>query len=194
MEAIGAGTVPEAAWRRWITQDYLFLIDYCRVFALGAARAPDLPTLARFATLLESTANSEMDLHRRFAARFGLTPADLEASAREPETAAYCDFLLRTASLGEFADLAAALLPCMWAFSWIGRQLAQRVRPADDRCREWIDGYASTEFAQLAQWCRDLVDGCAEATDDAGRLRLRELFLESSRHELRFWDMAWGEP
>lgn len=191
--AIGSGTLPDDRWRRWVLQDHLFLVDYCRVFALGAARAPDLATAARFASLLEATAGTEMELHRRFAARFGLAPADLEAARPEPETAAYCDFLLRTAALGDFAELAAALLPCMWAFAWIGEQLAHRGRPADERCREWIDSYANPEFAELAGWCRTLVDGCAEGAGEAGRARMEARFVESSRHELRFWDMAWRE-
>jgi thiaminase (transcriptional activator TenA) len=189
--AIGTGTVPDDRWRRWLTQDYLFLVDYCRVFALGAARAPDLPTMARFASLLAATATTEMELHRRFAVQFGLEPADLEAATATPETAAYCDFLLRTAALGDFADLAAAVLPCMWAFAWIGQELARQPPPADERCREWIDSYASPEFAELAGWCRALVDRCAEGGDEFRRGRMEALFLESSRHELRFWDMAW---
>lgn len=189
--AIRTGNVPEDRWRRWVTQDYVFLVAYCRVFALAAARAPDLPTLARFARLLEATATTEMELHRRFASRFGIEPADLETATSAPETAAYCDFLLRTAALGDFADLAAALLPCMWAFAWIGGELARHPRPRDERCAEWIDSYASPQFAELAGWCRELVDRCAEGAGGAGRARMEALFLESSRHELRFWDMAW---
>ena len=191
VSAIARGDVPEDRWRRWVVQDHLFLVDYCRVFAMGAARAPDLATLARFAGLLQATATTEMDLHRRFAERFGITSVELEGAVAEPETAAYCDFLLRTATLGDFGDLAAALLPCMWAFAWIGEQLALRPRPSDDRCAEWIDSYASAEFAELAAWCRSLVDRCAEGAGDAEGRRMEALFLESSRHELRFWDMAW---
>lgn len=63
VRGIGDGSLDLERFKYWIRQDYLFLIDYCRLFGLAAARAPDLETLARFADLLQATARSEMDLH-----------------------------------------------------------------------------------------------------------------------------------
>jgi thiaminase/transcriptional activator TenA len=189
VRGIGDGTVDTAQFERWVRQDYRFLVEYCRLFALAAARAPDLATLRRFAELLESTAAAEMDLHRRYAARFGITPAELEAEEMAPVTRAYTDFLIRTAAVGDFAELASALLPCMWGFSEIGQRLADRGRPADERCAAWIDAYADPEFASLAGWCRELVDRLAADAGPATRERMREAFLVSSRYELAFWDV-----
>jgi thiaminase (transcriptional activator TenA) len=189
VRGIGEGTVDTARFERWVRQDYRFLVEYCRLFALAAARAPDLATLRRFAELLESTAATEMDLHRRYAARFGITPAELEAEEMAPVTRAYTDFLIRTAAVGDFAELASALLPCMWGFSEIGQRLAERGRPADERCAAWIDAYADPEFASLAGWCRELVDRLAADAGPATRERMREAFLVSSRYELAFWDV-----
>lgn len=188
VRGIGDGTVDVERFQRWVRQDYLFLIDYCRLFALAAARAPDLATLRRFAELLQATAVTEMDLHRSYAAELGIPAEELEGEEPSPVTRAYTDFLLRTAALGDFAELAAALLPCMWGFSEIGLRLAERGRPADPRCAAWIDAYASPEFAELAAWCRALVDDLAAGTGPATRARMREAFLASSRHELAFWD------
>src|SRR5829696_390364 len=106
---IGAGTLPIEPFKFWVRQDYLFLIEYCRLFALAAARAPDLDTIRRFAELLTATVNDEMALHRAFAAEFGMTPEDLERETMAPTTRGYTDFLLRTAALGDFMELAAAL-------------------------------------------------------------------------------------
>ena len=189
VRGIGDGTVDLERFERWVRQDYLFLIDYCRLFALAAARAPDLATLRRFAELLQATAVTEMDLHRSYAAEFGISAEELEDEEPSPVTRAYTDFLLRTAALGDYAELAAALLPCMWGFSEIGQRLAERGRPADPRCAAWIDAYASAEFAELAVWCRALVDELAAGAGPATRARMREAFLASSRHELAFWDV-----
>jgi thiaminase/transcriptional activator TenA len=189
VRGIGEGTVDLARFERWVRQDYLFLIEYCRLLGLAAARAPDLPTLARFAELLQATATGEMDLHRSYAAEFGVTPAQLEAEEMAPVTRAYTDFLIRTAATGDFGELAAALLPCMWGFSEIGRRLAEGGRPAERRCAAWIDTYADPEFARLAAWCRELVDRLAEGGGEDLRRRMREAFLVSSRYELAFWDV-----
>ena len=188
VRGIGDGTVDLERFKRWLRQDYRFLIEYCRVFALAAARAPDLETQRKFAELLLATAVTEMDLHRSYAAGFGIAPAELEAEEMAPITRAYTDFLLRTAATGDFAELAAALLPCMWGFNEVGLRLSERGRPADERCAAWINAYADPGFTELATWCRGLVDRLADEAGPAARARMREAFLVSSRYELAFWD------
>ena len=107
-----------------------------------------------------------MDLHRQFAARWGITAEQLESERTAPATDAYCDYLLRTASLGDFSELVAAVLPCMWSYAEIGRTLAAAGLPDHQGYAEWIEMYASDEFGQLAGWCRELTD--AAATEVAG--------------------------
>ena len=189
VRGIGDGTVDVERFKRWVRQDYRFLIEYCRLFGLAAARAPDLATLRWFAELLRTTAVTEMDLHRSYAAEFGISATELEAEEMAPVTRAYTDFLLRTAATNDFAELTAALLPCMWGFNEIGLRLAERGRPADERCAKWIDTYADPEFTRLAGWCRELVDRLAEEVGQPVRERMREAFLVSSRYELAFWDV-----
>jgi thiaminase/transcriptional activator TenA len=189
---IGDGTLDVARFTFWIRQDYLYLIEYCRLFAFGAARAPDLATIARFADLLQATARTEMDLHRGYADQFGITADALEREPMAPTTRGYTDFLLRVATVGDFAELAAALLPCMWGFSEIGLHLAARPRPADARYAAWIEMYADPEFVALSDWCRDLVDRLADGAGPAARERMASAFVTSSRYELAFWEMAWS--
>ena len=95
-------------------QDYLFLIDYGRLLALAVARSPDLKTMTRLAELLTAVLQTGMGLHRSYVAEFGMGHEELEREPEAPTTQGYTDFLLRVAALGDFAELIAALLPCMW--------------------------------------------------------------------------------
>lgn len=190
VRGIGTGTVDREQFKHWVRQDYLFLIEYGRLLALAAARAPTLETMRRFADLTQATLATEMDLHRSYAAEFAIGAAELESEAKAPTTQAYTDFLLRSATVGDYAELVAALLPCMWGFSEIGLELKRAGLPADRGCAKWIEMYGSEEFAGLADWCRDLLDGLAEGLPGADQDHLAAVFLTSSRYELRFWDMA----
>ncbi|MGE3267517.1 MAG: thiaminase II [Chloroflexota bacterium] len=190
VRGIGDGSLALESFAYWVRQDYLFLIEYCRLFGLAAARAPDLETIQRFGDLLQATARTEMDLHRGYAAQFGISPDDLERESMSPTTRGYTDFLLRVAAIGDFSELAAALLPCMWGFSELGQRLATQPRPADARYAAWIEMYADPEFADLAEWCRGLVDRLAADAGPAQRERMISAFITSSRHELAFWDAA----
>jgi thiaminase/transcriptional activator TenA len=186
--SIGDGTLDVERFKVWLRQDWLFLTEYARMLALGAARAPDLATMTRFAGLARATLEDEMSLHRSYAEQFGISESELDAEQMLPTTQGYTDFLVRTASQGDFAELVAALLPCMWGYSELGLRLAERVRPADERYADWIEMYASDEFAELAAWCRDLTD----RIEGGDRERMGRAFATSSRYELAFWEMAWS--
>lgn len=131
-----------------------------------------------------------MDMHRSYAAQFGISAEELEREEMAPATRAYTDFLVRVAATGDFAELVSALLPCMWGFSEIGQSLAERSRPTDRRYAAWIEMYASTEFAELAAWCRELLDRVAGGAGAETQRRMEDAFLTSSRYELAFWESA----
>jgi thiaminase/transcriptional activator TenA len=193
VQGIGDGTLDAERFRHFVRQDYVYLIEYARLLLLAGARAPRLAWMRRFAELAGSVLGREMDLHREFAATWGISTEELEYERATPTTRAYTEFLLKTAALGDFAELVAALLPCMWGYAEVGRALAPRARIGDreNPYGAWIAMYASPDFAAQAGWCRALTDELAAGLDETGRARMLEAFLQSSRHELAFWDMAW---
>jgi thiaminase/transcriptional activator TenA len=186
VRGIGEGTLDPDAFRLYIRQDYLFLVEYARLLALASARAPRLELQRRFAELAGETLGTEMELHRRYAEEWGVSAEELEREEAAPVTRAYADFLLRVAALGDFADLVAALLPCMWGYAELAADLP---RPDHELYARWVDMYACADFQEVAAWCRDVFDQAAETGD---RERMRRVFLESSRHELAFWDAHRG--
>ena len=98
---------------------------------------------------------------------------------------------MRVAYEGPLAAMVAALLPCAWGYAEIASKLAARdAPPADDRYLEWIRTYSSPEFAACGEWLRELLDDLSDSLSGADQKRLAEIFLTSSEHELRFWDMA----
>ena len=191
VRGIGDGSLPEDRFRFYVRQDYLFLTDYGRLLALASARAPRLEWMRRFAALAQAVLETEMDLHRQFAARWGITAEQLESERTAPATDAYCDYLLRTAALGDFAELVAAVLPCMWSYAEIGSRLAAAGPPDHAGYAEWITMYASDEFGELAAWCRELTDAAATEVAGPARRRMHAAFRASSEHELAFWESAW---
>lgn len=195
VKGIGDGTLEEERFRRWVLQDYGYLKEFSRIFAWAVAKADRLESMGWYAKVLDLTLNSEMELHRSYAARFGISPEELEAEPMWPTTRAYTDFLVRTAADGDMADLLAALLPCAWGYVVIGRALAKEGLPDDQRYADWIAQYASDEFAEAGAWLRSELDrvaspGGGEVSEEK-RARLQEIFVLSSRYELRFWDMCW---
>jgi thiaminase/transcriptional activator TenA len=172
---IARGDLDEAVFRSWLEQDYLFLLDYVRVFARLAWQAP-AEHLGDLVDLAHATFHEELSLHRSLAAEFG---ADLDGAVKGPACAAYTTFLLEAAA--SYGDGLAALYPCMWGYSMLGAVLAEKP-PAEPRYRRWVDTYADPGFAGLARRCAQMLD---EAAPDPARAA--ELFLAGMRHEIAFW-------
>jgi len=194
ISGVGDGSLPVEKFKHYVRQDYVYLIDYSRVLALASAKAPDLEAMGWFAGLLDETLNVEMDLHRTYCAEFGVTREDLESTKPAPTTVAYTSYLLKVAHQQSFGELVASLLPCQWGYWEIGDHLARRGEPkqAPLYC-QWIQMYASEEFASLAQEIRALTSRVAQ---DAGPRQLEamaEAYLTSLRFEYMFWEMSYSQ-
>ena len=81
VRGLGDGSLEVDRFTRWVRQDYLYLKEFARVFAWAAAKARHLDSMSWYARILDLTLNTEMSLHRAYAARFGISVAELEREA-----------------------------------------------------------------------------------------------------------------
>ncbi|WP_435127331.1 thiaminase II [Halobaculum sp. D14] len=195
------GSLDEAAFRTWLEQDYRYLLDYARTFGVLGAKADDEETMAHCFDVARSIVEEELDLHRSFAAEFGLTEADLAAVEKSPTCVAYTNFLLRTARERPLAVGAAAIYPCGQGYLDVAEHMAELAGgdvdsavgagDVDHRYAPFIEKYTSDEFRDAVAWMRELVDRCAE---DAPGLRdeMEAAFRRSARLEHAFWEMAYA--
>ena len=194
VQGIGYGTLDPQKFRFYMVQDYLYLIEYAKLFAMGAIKAKDVPTMLKFATLLESTLNVEMSLHREYCKKFGITEEELEQAEPSPTMLSYTHYMLHVSNNGSLADLLAALLPCMWGYWEIGKELSKISGALEnENYGEWIKMYSSPEFEELTLWCLDLMNEHAEGLSEKELEHLEKIFLNTTRFEYLFWDMAYYE-
>ena len=192
--ALGDGTLPKRKFRYYILQDTRYLEELARVFAVGAAKADDPKTAIRFAQLVEDTIVVERDLHKSYGQQWNLTAYDMQTTPLSPTNYAYCRHMRSVAQSGTLGEVTAVVLPCAWVYCEIGHHLLQKGPPKQSHpYRKWLELYGSPEFADVANWLRTLLNKCARTEGKAGRTRMEEAFLISSRYEWMFWDMAWRE-
>src|SRR4051812_48087840 len=72
------GSLPEAAFRHYLVQDYLFLIEFARAYALAVYKSPRLSDMREAAAGLSAILDVEMNLHVKLCAGWGLSSGDLE--------------------------------------------------------------------------------------------------------------------
>jgi len=120
------GLLAEAAFRHYLVQDYLFLIEFARAYALAVYKSPKLADMREAAAGLSAILDVEMNLHVKLCAGWGLSPHDLERAPPAIETLAYTRYVLDTGMRGDLLALQVALAPCVIGYAEIAARLAAR--------------------------------------------------------------------
>lgn len=192
VQALAAGTLPPAAFRRYLIQDYLFLVHFARAFALAAYKAESFPA---FRAKIEAVSAllHETTMHLGYCAEWGIPEAVILAEAEAPETIAYTRWVLDRGIAGDILDLEVALAPCTVGYGEIA--LLIEASPTRNRMNNpyesWIAMYASPGYQALAASSAARLDALGESHGGAARLPvLAADFTKAARLEADFWTMG----
>lgn len=189
---IGDGSLPVEKFRHFMLQDYLYLFDYARVFALGVVKARDPELMRTFAQNVDAILGGEMNIHRAYMKRLGMTEEQVFQGKPALDNLSYTNYMLAVANAGGPMEIVAAILACSWSYAEIGQALAARPGAAEHPFYgEWIRGYASAEYAATNQALIQLMDRLAADATEEQLSYLTDIFVNCSRYELGFWDMSW---
>ncbi|RZS91472.1 thiaminase /4-amino-5-aminomethyl-2-methylpyrimidine deaminase [Motilibacter rhizosphaerae] len=190
LAGLADGTLPAAAFERYLVQDAHYLRGYARALALVAAHGDEEGDVALFARSAATAIAVERQLHAGLLAELGIDPEAAAASEPGPATTAYVDSLVAAAATGSFADGLAAVLPCYWVYARVGEVLLPGSSP-DPRYAAWIATYADPGFQQTVAAVLDVVDRVGADLTAEPDARARRLYRKGTVHEWLFWDAAW---
>ncbi|XWL03401.1 thiaminase II [Macrococcoides goetzii] len=200
VKGLGDGTLSNEKFQHWLKQDYVYLIEYAKLMAIGSAKSRDLSTMSTFANLLHGTLFMEMDLHRKFAASFGISSDELEATDSAATNTAYTSYMLNHAQRGGAEHVVACLLACAWSYNFIGKSLAEKGGLSQSNpYHAWVETYSGEEFTDLTNDAIRLMDELTEGKPEAELAELEEIIVKTSYYEYMFWDMCenletWNIP
>ena len=182
---LGDGSLPEADFGYYLAQDALYLSGYSRALALASSLAPTAGEQLFWAKGARDCIEVEAQLHREWL-------SDREVSGGlGPVTKQYVDHLLATAASGGYAELVAAVIPCYWLYAHVGEVLHGAYRAsgaAGHPYGAWLETYADQGFAEATRQAVGIMDDVAARSTEDVRRRMLEVFRESSRYELLFFD------
>jgi thiaminase/transcriptional activator TenA len=190
---LGDGTLPEAAFRHYLIQDYVFLIHFARAYALAAYKSDDLDDMRSAAATLDGILHVEMKLHVEFCAGWGLDEAAMAAAPESRACLAYTRFVLERGMAGDVLDLHVALAPCVIGYGEIARALAAdpATRRQGNPYEPWIAMYAGADYQAVAAGAGAHLDRLAARRLTPARWpKLVETFAQACRLEADFWQMG----
>ena len=191
--ALARGDLPEAAFRRYLIQDYLFLLHFARAWGLAVYKSDTLVEMRRAQSLVTAILDVEIGLHIEYCRGWGLTETRMAAEPEAMETIAYTRFVLDRGLAGDRLDLEVALAPCMIGYAEIARERMadSATRTQANPYREWLEMYAGDDYQGLARDCVAALDEQFARRGGEGRLpALAACFATATRLEADFWVMG----
>ena len=193
-DAMADASLPEPAFRHYLVQDYVFLIEFARAYALAVYKSPSLADMREGAAGLSAILDVEMGLHVKLCGAWGLGPDDLERARPEPETLAYTRYVLDAGMRGDLLSLKVALAPCVIGYAEIAARLAAKARGSDpgNPYAVWIGEYAGAAYRDVATAAEAHLERLAgRYLTPAREAELITIFREATRLEADFWEMGW---
>ena len=187
---LAAGTLSEARFKHYITQDAHYLIGFGRALTLAAAKAPDPDRIVQFAKSAEGAIVVERALHGSFFERYGITPEIFAQTPLSPACHHYVSYLIATAYGEPYEVVLGAVLPCFWIYAEVGRDIHARAAPKNPY-QAWIDTYAGEEFHAAVRAVIAATDEVAQDASPRLRARMHGAFTRATQLEWIFWDSAY---
>ena len=190
---LGNASLAPEAFQHYLKQDYLFLIQFARAFALAAYKSPTLSDLRQAKDGLQAILDTELDLHIRYCNEWGISEDELANLPEARATLAYTRYVLDTGNRGDLLDLHVALSPCMVGYgeiaNWLNRR-AETIRGDTNPYDAWIAMYESDEFQNAMQAEIRWLDERLADVSPARLEQLTRIFRDATRLEIDFWDMG----
>ncbi|QUM76219.1 thiaminase II [Moritella sp. 24] len=194
VQQLAQGTLSQPSYLHYLKQDFLFLKQYARAYALAIYKARTLADMRKALPSVHALLDSEIGHHVSYCENWGLTESDLEAEPEDFGTVAYTRYVLDAGMTGDIVDLYAALAPCSIGYAEIGRNLAASIntKRTDNPFSSWIELYSGDEFQQGVAQGTDHIDALlAEIDVNSSRgQNLIHVFRTATRMEIAFWQQG----
>jgi len=193
VQELGKGTLDKEKFKFYLLQDYLYLLQYAKVFATAVIKSDTEAYMTAFSKSQHYILAGEMNVHREYMKTFGITSQEVESAKSSLHNRSYTANMLSYGLTGGLAEVLAAVFPCAWTYSDYGRRLkAQYADMLESNFyKSWIETYASDEFLNSFAWFFNALDSLVANMSDAQQEKIEEIFVSSVEFEYLFWDMAY---
>lgn len=194
VEQLASGTLDERAYCHYLKQDFLFLKQYARAYALAIYKGRDLKEMRMALPSVQALLDAEISHHIEYSKRWGLQERDLEAEPEAFGTIAYTRYVLDAGMTGDICDLYVALAPCSLGYGVIGQNLLSDSNTLleGNPYRSWIELYGGEEYqsgAQLSATQLDELLADIDINSQKGQ-HLCQVFDTATRMEIAFWQQG----
>ena len=195
VQELGKGTLDREKFRFYLLQDYLYLLQYSKVFAIAAVKSDTEELMTGFTKSQYFILANEMNVHREYMAGFGVTQEEMLSVKSSLYNRTYTANMLSFGLTGGLAEVLASVFPCAWTYADYGKRLKEQYKDKleSNFYKTWIETYAGDDFSNSFEWFYDALDNLVANMTNKQREKIEEIFISSVEFEYLFWDMAYKQ-
>lgn len=192
VKGIEEGTLDRVKFRYYIIQDYLYLEEYAKVFAIGVAKAKSIEIAQLFSKYI-AVMNGELNVHNGYMGLFQVSEEEVRKTARSLDNLSYTSYMIRVAYEKGEAEILAAILSCAYSYEVIAKNRVKNNQGSgdDEFYGAWIKGYASDEYEAGNVILLDTLNRLTQNYTEEQVQHLVDIFVVCSKYEMAFWEMSW---
>lgn len=190
LKEIENNKLPIENFQFYLKQDYLYLLDYSKALGLLIAKSETEEKIREYTKILNKTINIEIQHHKTYSKKIGIQN-QLKKAEKTPTTAAYTNYLLRTAYENSIPEIISVILPCFWIYMDLGKKL----NPNNTRkeYKEWIKTYQTEEFKELINKLKSDLNHYLKNSSQNRIRKINKKFKRSLQYEYKFWEMSYNK-
>ena len=188
--SLANNTLPLKAFKKYLIQDYFFLIKFIKILALGCVKSQNNNDLMRCIDFIFAIKN-ELKLHVLYCKKWKISQKTLLKTPELIETKKYTNYVMAVGNKGDILDLFTALSTCIIGYGEIGYELKKK-KLHKNSYNSWIDTYASKEYQDVAKENILYLDSLfSKIKNKKNKLKnLKKIFKKATELESDFWSMS----
>jgi len=199
VQQLATGELASSSFLHYLKQDFLFLKQYTRAYALAIYKARTLAEMRMALPSVQNLLGAEIAHHVSYCADWNINEAQMEAEPEAIGTVAYTRFVLDTGMSGDVIDLYVALASCAIGYAVIGERLlstealtSKSTQLENNPYATWINMYASDEYQSGVQKSIEQLNALLADIDLSSQRgqRLCHIFKTATRMEVAFWQQG----
>lgn len=194
VQQLANGSLSQQAYLHYLKQDFLFLKQYARAYALAIYKAKTLTQMREAVPNVAALLNNEIAHHVTHCNQWGITESDMEGEEEDFGTVAYTRYVLDAGMSGELVNLHTALAPCSIGYAEIGKTLAEHpeTQLEGNPYRSWVELYSGEEFQSGVHTSIHRLNTLLADIDIHSQRaqEVKQVFKTATRMEIAFWQQG----
>jgi len=183
------GTLPIEKFKFQVKQNYNYLIEYARAWAVGLAKCQTYEQMMFWLELVRETIEHEIAFYRKYwKERLGISIEEFEDTILANIKRSYTSHELARSWEGDLAEQATALLPCAFVYWETGKYLKRECKLSKGNIyRDWIEFYTTGWYDEVCNKLINFINDLTKNKTSKELARLEEIYAVGCNYEYLSW-------